>query len=213
MIYPDRLRLPLRFDPVLLARDLQTLASVEWIAHFVQQNYEGDWSVIPLRSVAGSAGRHPIMTIYSDPCATAFEDTPMLAACPYFREVLAAFACEVQCVRLMRLAPGSVIKEHRDDGLDAENGFARIHIPITTNPGVRFELNRSHVEMAPGEAWYLRFSAPHSVTNAGATDRVHLVVDAVADDGMRRLLDAALKAPSPLVGEGALAVQEAAQLP
>jgi hypothetical protein len=66
MIYPDRLRLPLRFDPVLLARDLQTLASVEWIAHFVQQNYEGDWSVIPLRSVAGSAGRHaPLAAIRS----------------------------------------------------------------------------------------------------------------------------------------------------
>jgi hypothetical protein len=202
MIYPDRLRLPLRFDPAQLARDLESLSSVDWIAHFVKQNYEGNWSVIPLRSVAGSAARHPIMTIYSDPCATAFEDTPMLAACPYFREVLAAFACEVQCVRLMRLTPGSVIKEHCDDGLDAENGWARIHIPITTNPDVSFELNRSRVEMAPGEAWYLRFSAPHRVANRGATDRVHLVVDAVADNGMKRLLDEALKTPSSLVGGG-----------
>jgi hypothetical protein len=45
--------------------------------------------------------------IYSDPAATAFADTPTLAACPYFRAVLATFACPLQAVRLMRLAAGS----------------------------------------------------------------------------------------------------------
>ena len=108
MTFPDRLRLPLSFDPDRLVRDLEALSSVDWIAHFVKQNYEGDWDVIPLRGVAGA--KHPVQMIYSDPTATEFEDTPMLAACPYFREVLAAFACEVQAVRLMRLTPGSVVK-------------------------------------------------------------------------------------------------------
>jgi hypothetical protein len=189
MIYPDRIRLPFRFDPAQLRGDLEKLSGIEWIQHFVTQNYDGDWSVIPLRSAAGA--RHPVMMIYSDPCATAFEDTPMLDACGYFRQVLAAFACEVQCVRLMRLTPGSVIKEHRDDGLDLENGRARIHIPITTNPEVEFELNRSRVVMEPGETWCLRFSDPHRVANRGATDRVHLVVDAVVNDWMTGVLDEA----------------------
>ena len=76
MTCPDRLRLPLSFDPDRLVRDLAALSSVDWIAHFVKQNYEGDWSVIPLRGVAGAT--HPIRMIYSDPTATAFEDTPML---------------------------------------------------------------------------------------------------------------------------------------
>src|SRR5882672_230137 len=107
---PDRLRLPLTFDPALLARDLERLASVGWIAHFVQQNYDGDWSVIPLRGKAGAT--HPVMMIYTDPTATEFEDTPMLRDCPYFREVLRTFACPLRAVRLMRLTPGSVIKEH-----------------------------------------------------------------------------------------------------
>ena len=81
MAFPDRLLLPLAFDPVRLRRDLDGLSS-PWIAHFVKQNYEGDWSVIPLRGTAGA--RHPVMMIYSDPTATAFEDTPMLQASPYF---------------------------------------------------------------------------------------------------------------------------------
>lgn len=193
MALPDRLLLPLAFDPDRLRRDLDGLSSADWIAHFVTQNYDGDWSVVPLRAQAGA--RHPVMMIYSDPNATAFEDTPLLGHCPYFREVLDAFACEIQCVRLMRLAPGSVIKEHRDNDLDIENGVARIHVPITTNPHVEFELNRSRVVMLPGTAWYLRLSDPHRVANNGATNRVHMVIDAVANDWMRDMLQRAARGP------------------
>jgi quercetin dioxygenase-like cupin family protein len=124
--------------------------------------------------------------IYSDPTATAFEDTPMLRGCPYFREVLAAFACEVHAVRLMRLTPGSVINEHSDHDLDAGAGMARIHIPITTSPEVEFELNRRRIAMSPGDAWYLRLSDPHRVK--GASDRVHLVADLVVNARLTDLL-------------------------
>jgi hypothetical protein len=118
MAFPDRLQLPLSFDPVLLRATSDALSATPWTAHFVQQNYEGDWSVIPLRCAAGET--HPIRMIYSDPTATDFVDTPFLAACPYFRAVIAAFACEVRSVRLMRLTPGSVIKEHTDLDLGVE---------------------------------------------------------------------------------------------
>jgi hypothetical protein len=143
MAFPDRLQLPLSFDPVLLARDLDALSATPWTAHYVQQNYEGDWSVIPLRCAAGET--HPIRMIYSDPTATDFIDTPFLAACPYFRAVIAAFACEVRSVRLMRLSAGSVIKAHVDLDLDIESGAARIHVPVVTNPDVEFLLNGSRV--------------------------------------------------------------------
>ena len=186
MTFPDRLRLPLSFDPERLAVDLAALSSVEWIAHFVKQNYDGDWSVIPLRGVAGAV--HPVMMIYPDPAAVAFEDTPMLASCPYFREVLAAFACEMQAVRLMRLTPGSAIREHHDHDLSVDQGMARVHIPITTSDAVEFELNRRRVVMAPGSAWYLRLSDPHRVVNNGTNDRVHMVADLVVNDWLRDLL-------------------------
>lgn len=180
MVFPDRLQLPLSFDPVLLRRDLEALSATSWTAHFVQQNYEGDWSVIPLRCAAGET--HPIRMIYSDPTATAFIDTPFLAGCGYFQTVIAAFACEVRSVRLMRLTPGSIIKEHTDVDLGVEDGTARIHIPVTTNPDVEFLLNRRRVEMKEGQAWYLRLNDPHAVANRGPADRVHLVLDLVAND-------------------------------
>ena len=183
MVYPDRLQLPLSFDPALLRRDLEALAATAWTSHFVHQNYEGDWSVIPLRCAAGET--HPIRMIYSDPLATTFVDTPMLAACPYFREVIAAFGCPVRNARLMRLTPGSVIKEHTDLDLGVEDGEARVHIPVTTSPEVEFLLNRTRVEMKAGETWYLRLSDPHAVANRGTTDRVHLVLDLVIDDWLK----------------------------
>jgi hypothetical protein len=187
MVFPDRLQLPLSFDPARLARDLDALSATPWTGHYVQQNYEGDWSVIPLRCAAGET--HPIRMIYSDPTATQFVDTPMLAACPYFREVIAAFACEVRGVRLMRLGAGSVIKPHTDVDLDIESGAARIHVPVVTNAEVEFLLNGSRVEMKAGQAWYLRLSDPHAVANRGTSDRVHLVLDLVADDWLTKALE------------------------
>jgi len=185
-MFPDRLRLPLRFDPARLERDLDRLREVAWTPHFVAQNYSGDWSVIALRAPAGET--HPIRMIFSDPTASVFEDAPALAEASYFREVLAAFACPLHSVRLMRLTPGSQIKTHSDYDLDFESGMIRIHVPILTNPGVDFRLYGAPVPLAAGSAWYLRLSDPHSVDNRGATDRVHLVIDAVADDWARELL-------------------------
>lgn len=186
MQLPDRLRLPFSFDPERLAGDLQRLSAVAWIAHFVQQNYEGDWSVIPLRGKAGAT--HPVMMIFSDPVCREFADTPMLAACPYYREVLATFKAPLQAVRLMRLTAGSAIKEHSDHDLSFEDGTVRLHIPVTTNPYVEFYLNRERVVLDAGSCWYLRLVDPHSVVNKGGTDRVHMVIDAVVNDWIADVL-------------------------
>jgi hypothetical protein len=186
---PDRIRLPLSFDPNLLARDLDTMTASDWVKHFVPQNYEGDWSVVALRAKAGAT--HPVMMISSDPTATEFVDTPLLQACPYFREVIGAFQCPLRTVRLMRLMPGSVIKEHTDLALSAEEGTARIHIPVVTSPDVEFYLNGSRVVMEAGSAWYLRLSDRHRVHNNGDSARVHMVIDATVNDWLRALLEAA----------------------
>ena len=186
MQLPDRLRLPFTFDADLLARDLRGLSTVGWTQHFVQQNYDGDWSVIPLRGQAGA--KHPVMMIYSDPTCTDFEDTPMLAACPYFRQVLDRFQAPLRAVRLMRLTPGSVIKEHNDMDLSFEEGTVRIHVPVVTNAGVEFYLNRSRVVLDAGSCWYLRLSDPHSVANRGSSDRVHMVIDAAVNDWVADIL-------------------------
>ncbi len=40
---PDRVRLPLTFDPAALAADLAAHAATPWTRHVVRDNYEGDW--------------------------------------------------------------------------------------------------------------------------------------------------------------------------
>lgn len=180
---PDRLPLSLRFDPALLEQDLRRLEEQPWIEHFVKQNYTGQWDVLPLRGTAGAT--HPVMMIYSDPSCTEFADTPFLHEAPYLQKVLAAFQCPLQSVRLMRLTPGSEIKEHCDHDLSAELGQVRMHVPITTNPEVEFLLNGTHVPMTPGSCWYLRLADRHAVSNRGTADRVHLVIDALMNDWLR----------------------------
>jgi hypothetical protein len=192
---PDRIRLPLSFDPVRLLDDLDAIAAADWIDHFVKQNYDGAWTVLPLRKPVGAT--HPVMMIYSDPTAHAFDDAPMLGRTSYLRDVLAGFDCPIQTARLMRLAPGSRILEHSDHDLAAENGVARIHVPISTNPQVEFLLNREAVVMGSGSAWYLRLADPHSVTNNGTTDRIHLVFDCVVNDWLSDMLHAAVQTKQP----------------
>ena len=178
--FPDRLSLPLCFDAGLLLRDLHGLEQHSWVDHFVQENYRGKWDVLPLRGTSGAT--HPVKMIYPDPGCVDFADTPFLQEAPYLQEVLTSFRCPLRSVRLMRLSPGSEIKEHRDHDLSAELGQVRIHVPITTNPNVEFLLNGTPVRMEPGSCWYLRLADPHAVKNRGTTDRVHLVIDATMNE-------------------------------
>jgi hypothetical protein len=186
---PDRLRLPLSFDPVGLAADLGRIdaaAAEEWTPHFVERNYRGDWSALALRAPVGAV--HPIMRIASNPDCRDWEDTALLRACPHHAAALATFRCPLEAVRLMRLAPGSAILEHRDHDLAAEEGRARLHVPIVTNDRVDFRLNGVRVDMSPGSCWYLRLADPHAVTNDGDRPRVHLVIDALVDPWLAALL-------------------------
>lgn len=167
-----------------LQADLDAIVPSDFVPHFNTRYYQGDWSAVPLRSVGGRVDQ-----IYPDPTKKdAFADTPLLARCPYVREVLASFACPQQAVRFLRLKAGSIIKEHRDHELGFEDGEVRLHIPVRTNDQVFFLLERKRVVMREGECWYNNLSLPHAVENRGATDRIHLVIDCVVNDWLRDVL-------------------------
>lgn len=168
----DYVKFPFQFDAARLKADLARVAADEWISHFNQSNYEGDWSVASLRSNGGKTKQ-----IYPDPHAEGFEDTEILARCAYVREILSAIECEKEAVRFMLLAPGARIKEHKDYFMGFEDGVVRLHIPVITNAQVEFYLNGERVPMHEGELWYLDFSQKHRVENNGTTDRIHLVMD------------------------------------
>lgn len=180
----DRVRLPLQFDVGRMQADLVALKSAEWIDHFVGQNYDGDWTVLPLRGPASAT--HPVMMSYSDPTCTEFADTRFLDGLRYLPTVLRSIPCPVRSARLMKLAPGSRIREHRDVDLSVTEGTARLHLAVETNDGVRFMLNGTRVVVKEGDCWYLRLSDPHSVENRGDSDRVHLVVDVAVNEWLEQ---------------------------
>jgi len=181
---PTSLRLPLTFEASRLQADLGRVWQGEFIPHFNKAYYQGDWSVVPLRSIGGRSDQ-----IYPDPTRTdEFQDTELLARCDYVREVLAQIHCPLQAVRFLRLAAGSVIREHRDFRLGFEDGEVRLHIPVVTNPDVEFIIDGRRVVMAEGECWYNNFNQPHSVANRGTADRIHLVIDCGVSEWLGALL-------------------------
>jgi hypothetical protein len=178
------LRLPFTFDPSSLKTDLKEIDSAEWAPHFNEQYYEGVWSGVALRSVNGLATQ-----LYADPTQKKFyADTPALGRCLHIKEALKVFQCPLETVRLLRLGPGSRIREHRDFDLGERWGVVRIHIPVQTHPDVKFFLDGERVEMCEGESWCLDLSLTHQVENNGPTDRIHLVVDCVVNEWVRTLI-------------------------
>ena len=170
-------KLPFTFSEEKLLRDLARCATSIDNEHYNKQDYSGSWKVVSLRSPDGDAANGNALSFDG-----VFKDTPLLANCPYFEEVINNFSCEKASIRLLNLAAGSVIHEHSDIGLSYNEGWFRLHIPITTNPDVRFIIGGEEVVMLPGECWYGDFGMLHSVQNLGTTDRVHLIIDCKRND-------------------------------
>jgi hypothetical protein len=174
------LELPFRFDAVRLRADLAAVTPDDWSPHYNAADYGGLWRGAALRSRSGSARELAAQS-------STFQDTPLLDRCAYFREALAAFECPVKSARLLALAPGSFIREHTDDALDFEDGEVRLHLPIATNPEVEFYVADDRLLLEPGAAYYVNVNLPHRVSNRGATERIHLVIDAEVNDWLREV--------------------------
>ena len=179
-------RLPLRFDPPPLQAEVAALAADDWTPHFNKGVYDGDWSGVALKAIDGAP-----LQLYPDPAAEGrYEATEVLRRSPALAAAVDAFQCEQESVRLLRLAPGSSIREHRDYGLRWQDGEARVHVPVVSNPAVRFYLEGELVPMAAGEAWYLDLNRPHRVENEGTVARVHLVLDLLVNEWLEELVAA-----------------------
>ena len=79
-------------------------------------------------------------------------------------------------IMLARMAPGGVIQPHKD-GNPAARWPHKIHVPLQTNDKVIFFVDGTGYHLSEGEAVEVNNMATHSVTNAGATDRIHLIFE------------------------------------
>lgn len=79
-------------------------------------------------------------------------------------------------VMLARMAPGGVIKPHRDAN-PAAKWPHKIHVPIQTNDRVTFFVDGIGYRMPEGEAFEVNNMGVHAVENAGDSDRIHLIFE------------------------------------
>ncbi|XZF12795.1 aspartyl/asparaginyl beta-hydroxylase domain-containing protein [Chitinophagaceae bacterium MMS25-I14] len=173
------IRFPFLYDVQQMQQEVNAVTSA-WVAHFNRADYEGNWSGIALRAPGGEENNLVVMSHHKP-----FEDTALLKMCPYIKSVLESFLCVKTTVRLLKLEQGAVIKEHRDQGLNFEEGEVRLHIPVITHPLVEFYLDGDRLDMQEGTCWYINASLPHRLANHSPVDRIHLVIDCEVNDWLK----------------------------
>ncbi|MDC8011308.1 aspartyl/asparaginyl beta-hydroxylase domain-containing protein [Tahibacter soli] len=172
------LQLPLSFDAAALAAEIEQLGESAWRPH--PQGFAGN-SAVPLIAVGGDPG--------DDAVRGPMRPTPHLARLPYLRQVLASFGATLGRSRLMRLSGQAEVTPHVDiDYYWREH--IRVHVPIVTQPEVRFHCGDSDLHMAAGECWIFDTWRRHKVVNSDTRARIHLVADTVGGPGFWPLVSA-----------------------
>lgn len=164
-------QLPLLFDADVLAREVTAIDESDWKPH--PQGFAGN-SMLPLVAVDGDPANETF--------AGQMLPTPHLLACPYLQQVIASFGATVGRSRLMRLSGQAEVSRHFDQGYYWADRV-RVHVPIVTQPTVRFECGDAAVNMAAGECWIFDTWRMHRVINDADAPRIHLVVDTVGGSG------------------------------
>ena len=172
------IQLPLLFDAGVLAAEIEALGEGVWRDH--PQKVAGN-SMLPLLAVDGEPANESF--------AGTMAPTPELLRCPYLMQVMASFGATLGRTRLMRLAGQAEVTPHVDQGYYwAER--VRVHVPIVTQPTVRFECGEVAIHMAAGECWIFDTWRNHNVINDASQSRIHLVADTVGGEAFWDLVAA-----------------------
>lgn len=182
-------QLPLTFDATALAAEIAAFDESDWIPH--PDAMPGN-SALPLATVNGDPA-------LGDALQGPMRPTPNLARSPYLRQVLGSLGTVLGRIRLMRLSGGSEVEPHVDTN-HYWNERVRVHVPIVTQPGVRFFCDDADVNMAAGECWIFDTWRMHRVTNDDERARVHLVVDTIGSPHFWNLVNAGRPHTAPTNG-------------
>ena len=165
------LQLPVSFDADALAAEVLAIEESWWRPH--PNGLPGN-SALTLITTDGIPD--------SDKTYGPMLPTPHLQRCPYLMQVLDAVGATWGRTRLMRLSGQAEVKQHVDINYYWRE-HVRVHVPIVTQPTVRFYVGNEHIHMAAGECWIFDTWRPHRVVNDHSAARIHLVADTVGGDG------------------------------
>ena len=161
------IQLPLSFDAARLAAEIGAVDPSCWRPH--THGFPGN-DALPLLSVDGD----PAIERVNGRMAP----TPYLRRMPYLRQVLASFGTVLGRCRLMRLSGHAEVKAHIDMDYYWRDRV-RVHVPIVTQPTVRFYCGTDETHMGIGECWIFDNWRRHRVVNDAVESRIHLVTDTV----------------------------------
>ena len=183
----DRIQLPFKYNVSKMQMETKVLALEKFEYYKVIQLRA------PAHLVDTSLPFPPPAGDYADGSWTDWLDTPELEKSPYLKSIINSFKehTTVTLVRLLRLAPNSVVKEHTDPtlGLGIEKSVIRLTIPVLNNDKMVFNLNKTPVNMKPGECWYLDLTKPHEVINNVNEERINLTIDMIPNKWTRDIIE------------------------
>ncbi|MEO8160493.1 MAG: aspartyl/asparaginyl beta-hydroxylase domain-containing protein [Arenimonas sp.] len=165
------LQFPLRFDAAALAAEVAEIGEAAWRPH--PNGLPGN-SALTLITTDGIAD--------SDKVYGPMLPTEHLRRMPYLQQVLASVGATWGRTRLMRLSGQAEVNMHVDINYYWRERV-RVHVPIVTQPSVRFTCGESEINMAAGECWIFDTWRLHRVVNDHSAARIHLVADTVGGEG------------------------------
>jgi GNAT superfamily N-acetyltransferase len=174
-------KIPFGFNPSMKLRELDASPEM-WHQITARQDFPGsdhkDTQTIYLRGPGH-------MEVPSDYVAVgnAVDYRGNLEALPFCEALLcdalkAIGATELGYVMVVKLKAGGRVTPHIDEGPYSDH-FTRFHLVLSTNDGCLFHVEQEAQHMAAGELWQFDHKATHAFVNAGDTDRIHIIFDAV----------------------------------
>ena len=170
------MQLPLSFDAAALEAEVGAVEESAWRPH--PQGYAGN-DALTLVTTGGDPD--------SDAVAGPMRPTPHLERCPYLQQVLHSIGATWGRTRLMRLSGQAEVTPHVDVNYYWRERV-RVHVPIVTQPTVRFTCGDAEINMRAGECWIFDTWRMHNVVNDHALPRIHLVADTVGGTGFWQLV-------------------------
>ena len=152
-----------------------------WDEHTVRQSYPGSAHVdTECIFVRGPLGFTP--ELYFNDLGSC--DFTSQKALPQVMPLVERLCVHIGATRLGRvlivnLRPGGHVTPHIDEGRYADH-FARFHLVLSTNNRCTNTTGEQTDHWRAGSFWWFDHKQVHAADNAGDTDRVHLIFDAVS---------------------------------
>lgn len=164
------IQLPLTFDADRLLKEVNAIDESAWQPH--PQGYAGNFAMTLIT---------PNGISNNDEMSGPMKPTDYLQRCPYLMEVLRCIGGVWGRSRLMKLSGQAEVTPHIDTNYYWRERM-RVHVPIVTQPSVRFYCGEQDMHMPAGECWIFDTWSMHNVVNDASEERIHLVADTVGGE-------------------------------